>query len=724
MRWLIAFAGLVVGCGDDSNDPPDPGACEPIVDVAAITSGQDFSCALLADGGVRCWGAGESGQLGDGGRATRLDAVTPADLGPATMVSAGAQHACALVETSVWCWGRNDTSQLGMGDRIARDVPDRISTLPPDIVGVSAGGAHSCAWTASGELYCWGQSNGAGSSMAPVRVMGVPAIAKAAASSADGVFSANHGCAIGTDGSAWCWGSNGSGQLGIGDPAVASSQTPVRVATDLAFVDIGAGLGHTCARTADGVVACWGLGADGELGDGGTENRFAPVIVAVSPSVELAVNEETTCSRDRDGVVECWGDNDRGQIARTGADALVPERIDLPAARAISAGANHACAIDEAGVVSCWGSDRAGQRTGVLDTAAVIVDADADSVAAGGDATCVRSADGRARCWGYNAFGQLADGTRTSRATPMAIGLDNVAQVAVGLSHACALLEDGRVACWGNNERDRVLLGGDTEYLSPQTVFGIGVTPTSIAAGGAHTCVVGASGVPWCWGDGLEGRLGRSVAGDTSAPVASMFANVESVATGGNHTCIVTTSREVWCAGRDNEGQIGRDDNQGDVYVPLEVTAAPSATMVAAGGRHTCAIDATGGGWCWGNNVARQLGDGGDMRADEPRLLALTGLVEIAAGAAHTCARDANNNVWCWGANTSGQLGDGTLASRGLPTLATELTGGVQLALGTSHTCVRMPDRTVRCVGARVYGQTGGGAVPGPAPVAARLTCP
>ncbi len=719
---LVVLAGCRIGFEEHPGDE----SCSPVVDVAAISSGRDFSCALLAGGEVRCWGAGEAGQLGDGARATRVDAVAPTGLAAATMISAGVQHACAVVDGSVWCWGRNDASQLGLGDTGVRDVPARVAMLPADVVGVSAGGLHSCAWTATGALYCWGQSNGTSSSSStnPMRVMGVPAIAKAATSSANALFSANHGCALGTDGSAWCWGSNGAGQLGNDDATMTTSETPVRVVTSLSFVDIGVGYAHACGRTADGVVACWGLGVDGELGDGGVENRVAPVIVAVSPSAEIAVNEETTCSRALDGAVTCWGDNDREQLGRDGGDALVPEQIAVPPARALSVGEAHACAIATDGVVRCWGSDRAGQRSGVLDATAVTVDVDATSISASGDTTCALGSDGHVRCWGSNRSGQLGDGTRASRSSRVDVGIAGVANVAVGVNHVCANLSDGRVACWGDNESYQVAFDGAAAYLAPQIVGGIGISSTSVAAGGGHTCAFGASGVPWCWGNADEGTLGRSIAGSTSAPIASMFANAQSITTGYNHTCIVTTQKQVWCSGRDNEGQIGRADNPGDVYVPLQVTGAPNAVMVSAGANHTCAIDGSGSGWCWGDNVFGKLGDGSDARAEEPRALALTGLVEIAAGAAHTCARDAANTVWCWGANTNGQLGEGTFATRSLPTIATELAGAVQLALGTSHTCVRMADSTVRCVGARSSGQTGTGAVTSPAPIAARLTCP
>lgn len=728
----IAFGASVVsvasGCRLNFDEVEvDPAErCVPVVDVASITSGRDFSCALLADGGVRCWGAGESGQLGDGERSTRVDPVSPLGLGAATMVSAGIQHACAVVDGSVWCWGRNDAAQLGLGDRMSRDVPSRVGRLTA-VVGVSAGGLHTCAWTANGELYCWGQGNGTPgeSSANPTRVSGVPAIASAATSSADSRFSANHGCAIATDGSAWCWGSNNWGQLGNGSSI--ESPTPVRVDTSLVFVEIGLGYGHACGRTGDGVVACWGLGVDGEIGDGATESRSVPVVIAVPLSAQIAAYEETTCSRDRDGGVMCWGDNDREQLARGGDDALVPERIDVPASHAISVGKNHACAIAGDGVVRCWGSDRAGLRSGILDpSSAYTFDGlDAAQIAAGGDTTCARGNDGRVRCWGFNAAGQLGDGTHTSRAMPVDIGLANVTDISVGADHACARRGDASVVCWGSNENDRILFGGGEGYVSPTLVESIGISPASIAAGGGHTCAVGPTGVPWCWGNSDEGTLGGpSTADGVSRPVASSFTNVTRMSAGSNHTCVVTAANQVWCSGRDNEGQIGRSDNNGDAYQPLEVIGAPSATMVSAGRNHTCAISTSGGGWCWGNNATGQLGDGTDTLAEEPVALSLTGLVEVVAGYEHTCARDAANTVWCWGANTSEQLGDLTFTTRLVPTRSSVFSGARQLALGTSHTCALVAGGSVVCTGTRVYGQMATGAVASPAPVAVGLTCP
>jgi len=98
--------------------------------VAQIGAGHEFLCALVGDGGLRCWGNNERGQLGDGGAETsRTALVTPVDLPPSISVITGWRHACALDETGVIrCWGRNQEGQLGIGRS--------AELLPPVIAGV------------------------------------------------------------------------------------------------------------------------------------------------------------------------------------------------------------------------------------------------------------------------------------------------------------------------------------------------------------------------------------------------------------------------------------------------------------------------------------------------------------------------------------------------------------------------------------------------------------
>jgi alpha-tubulin suppressor-like RCC1 family protein len=88
-----------------------------------------------------------------------------------------------------------------------------------------------------------------------------------------------------------------------------------------------------------------------------------------------------------------------------------------------------------------------------------------------------------------------------------------------------------------------------------------------------------------------------------------------------------------------------------------------TATLVATGYNHTCALERDGTAACWGENSAAQLGDGTTVDRFEPtRVLGLSNATALAGGAFHSCATTREHSVLCWGLNDSGQLGDGTTA--------------------------------------------------------------
>src|SRR6185295_4934700 len=114
--------------------------------------------------------------------------------------------------------------------------------------------------------------------------------------------------------------------------------------------------------------------------------------------------------------------------------------------------------------------------------------------------------DGTARCWGNNQWGQLGDGTKTSRSTPVAVqGLTGAVAVSAGGTAACALLADHTVACWGDNSEGALGNGTFVSSSTPVAVPGLNDI-TAISTGDSHACALHAGGTVSCWG--WSGRLG------------------------------------------------------------------------------------------------------------------------------------------------------------------------------------------------------------------------
>jgi alpha-tubulin suppressor-like RCC1 family protein len=192
----------------------------------------------------------------------------------------GANHFCALVAGGVLCWGLNAEGQLGEGGTVsysAAAIP--VTGLSSGFIGVAAGGNHSCALRSDGEVWCWGANIwgelGDGSfeqRNTPVQAVGVPAGISALSS---GAF---HTCALTASGAVWCWGDDSHGQLGDGDASF-GGPAPVPVTGLPQIAAISAGSFNTCALTTKGGIRCWGANEQGQLGDGTQLARDVPVRV-------------------------------------------------------------------------------------------------------------------------------------------------------------------------------------------------------------------------------------------------------------------------------------------------------------------------------------------------------------------------------------------------------------------------------------------------------------
>ena len=241
--------------------------------------------------------------------------------------------------------------------------------------------------------------------------------------------------------------------------------------------------------------------------------------------------------------------------------------------------------------------------------------------------------------------------------------------LSVGTFHSCALLANGEVKCWGYSgygelgQGSMVNVGDAPNQMGDNLAaiqLGSGRTATAIAAGTYHSCALLDNGQVKCWGANARGQLGNGT-----------IVNVGDVA-----------------------------NEMGDNLSPIQLGSGRTATAITAGDSHSCALLDNGQVKCWGYNVYGQLGQGsmvnvGDAPNEMGDNLAAIQLgsgrtaTAIAAGTYHSCALLDNGQVKCWGDNTAGELGQGNIANVGdNPNEMGDNLAPIQLGSGRTATAI------------------------------------
>lgn len=211
--------------------------------AAQIALGNGFTCALLDSGDVKCWGSGDNGQLGQGSVVGIGDDVNqmgdnlaPIDLAgfQVEQVRAGSHHACAVLkEGGLKCWGLNLAGQLGIEESGNRgDSPFEMGVALPfvalgeEVESISLGSDLSCALLSSKQVKCWGDNEGGGLGLGdlndrglnqgdmgdalPIVSLGRDRTVRALSAGSD------RACVLLDDDTVKCWGDGDEGRSGAG----------------------------------------------------------------------------------------------------------------------------------------------------------------------------------------------------------------------------------------------------------------------------------------------------------------------------------------------------------------------------------------------------------------------------------------------------------------------------------------------------------------------------
>jgi alpha-tubulin suppressor-like RCC1 family protein len=160
--WGQNNGGSVSGAAPTSAQYPaiqTPGVSNvstSLTDAVAVSYGS--SCAIVTSpaGGIKCFGEGNNGTLGNGSFSSSFSEVDVTGISGATSLAGNLSAFCAVVSGAVKCWGRNEAGQLGNGTNVGSNVPVAVTGIT-DAVSVAGQGASFCALLSGGGVKCWGE---------------------------------------------------------------------------------------------------------------------------------------------------------------------------------------------------------------------------------------------------------------------------------------------------------------------------------------------------------------------------------------------------------------------------------------------------------------------------------------------------------------------------------------------------------------------------------------
>ena len=365
-----------VQCGaTGSNKLCASGQCKTpfAIDMAL---GWGFTCVRRATGALMCAGSNSYGQLGANLVTTKIYPNFESVVGFATgavSIAAKDNQACAVrADGKVWCWGSNFNAALG------NNAPGTsYQAVPVEVVGaankvgVAMGVDTACAWSAAGQVHCWGRNdlgqvgNGLAQTSAPQFQPSAVAVAQLTGAVQVAVADV-HACARTGSNALYCWGID-TGLLG-GEPSGKAVATPQLASLAPPVAGLAIHTSATAILTLAGTVHAWTgnsqYGLPGYYYPFTYKTAAAPKVPVLGKVSQLVAGQSHFCALLVDGKVACWGSNGYGEANPSYKFASLPRPVVLHGVGAVAklfCGREHCCALRTDGSLGCWGTNYYGE---------------------------------------------------------------------------------------------------------------------------------------------------------------------------------------------------------------------------------------------------------------------------------------------------------------------------------------------------------------------------
>lgn len=549
---------------------PAPVTVSGITNAVAVQNGANHTCALLGTGEVSCFGYNESGEVGNGNStgpdtcASAKCAFTPTIVSGITAVAIAASegYSCALLtDSTVKCWGSFINVDKLFPETIPQ-IPGGFSgdfpvpagspfPAPENLIATGLPAKVRLSWSPVAGALSYKLRYSQGTALSPTYTE-ISSITSSQISNYElTTVTANLPYTFAV--------------LAVLPGNTETQLSNEVTATPLEFFTItkvAPGTDHTCAILGDATVKCWGTNSTGQLGNGSTVATASTVTVpAISNAIDISSGNAFTCvivgttPSDTSGRVKCWGEGSLGQLGNgSSSDSSSPVDVNsITTASQISARSGHVCIVTTAGNVLCWGEGSSGQlgnnasndsnipitanTFGPDNYALTPATTKAFQVSVGDQHSCARvsTSNGSAglgvKCWGATNHGELGNGAalcqvnvicdpKNPNPQPQSVtGISSAAFLAAGAHHTCVSLTNNTVRCWGEGSSGQLGNNATNHSAVPVTVSGLSST-SYISSGQSFSCG-SSSGTLMCWGLNSGGQLGNGSTTNTKIPVVA-----------------------------------------------------------------------------------------------------------------------------------------------------------------------------------------------------------